>query len=63
MSCATDGCDNPECPVCSVPRRFSGMQPSDQDERRKNARALNGTQPREVRDPVWTPRARKALSK
>lgn len=66
MSCAFDGCGDPAscCLVGGcVPRRF-GKCPtlSDRLAMKTNAPALNGTKPpREVRDPRFIKRKRKAL--
>jgi hypothetical protein len=64
MSCATTGCSDPTCPVCSVPRRFAttGQSALAAEPLRANAPALNGQKPaRTERDPRFTKRQRKAL--
>jgi hypothetical protein len=68
MSCATTGCDNPDCPVCSVPRRFpqtvhKTLADGAGDGLKDNAPALNGTKVRASRDPRFIKRSRKPLTK
>jgi hypothetical protein len=67
VSCATTGCDDPDCPVCSVPRRFPQtakklVEERDTDGLRDDAPALNGTKQRPSRDPRFMKRQRKALT-
>lgn len=64
VSCAIEGCSNPDCPVCSVPRRFpNSYQGAQQGETMKpNAPALNGQKSRPSRDPSKIKRNRKALT-
>jgi hypothetical protein len=62
-SCAIEGCDDPACPVCSVPVRFpQADRIVEPPELKQGAMALNGTKPRPSRDPRTTPRRRKALT-
>lgn len=67
MSCAVDGCTDPDCQVCSVPRRFPKesrrLVEAEQRGLRDNAPALNGTKARASRDPRFIKRNRKALTK
>jgi len=63
MSCAFEDCGNPDCPVCSTarkPQRFTRLVEA--SDLRDDARALNGTKPRQVRDPRFTKRKRKMLT-
>lgn len=61
-SCAIEGCDDPGCDVCSVPRRFPDhFQSSEQQAMKKGAPALNGQKPRPTRDPSKIQRRRKPL--
>jgi hypothetical protein len=74
-SCAfTPCCDADECALIGgcVATRFPGQQPADHAMRRsaaneaglrEDAPALNGTRPREVRDPLFMPRKRKAIAR
>ena len=63
-SCALDGCLDPACPVCSVSRRFPVQAALiEADSLRRNARKLAGGKPRDVRDPRFIKRKRKALTR
>jgi hypothetical protein len=62
--CAIEGCDDVDCPVCSVPRRFAHVPVYVRaSELKKNAMAINGTKARPVRDPALIKRKRKALTR
>lgn len=64
MGCATEDCGTPDCPVCSVPRRFpqTAAALGRPDELKRSAPALNGTKPaRTNRDPTFIKRRRKPL--
>ena len=70
--CAIDGCTDPDCMACSVPRRFASqialqeqakLQRTEKEAEglKENAMAINGTKARQVRDPRFIQRKRKAL--